>query len=71
MFGQDAQWHVWREPNTAYEHKHLIPTVKHGGGGMMIWACFAVTGPSHLAVFESTMNSAYQSILELNMRSSY
>jgi len=23
-------------PHTAYQHKHLIPTVKHGGGGMMI-----------------------------------
>lgn len=32
-------------------------TVKHGGGGVMIWAYFAVTGPSHTAVIESVMNS--------------
>ena len=38
MFGHNAQQHVWRKPNTAYQHKHLIPTVKHGGGGLMIWA---------------------------------
>jgi len=55
--------------NTAYQHKHLIPTVRHGGGGMMIWACFAAEGPGHLAVIESTMNfSVYQSIVESNMR---
>jgi len=61
----NAQQHVWRKPNTAYQHKHLTPTVKHGGGGLMIWACFAATGPGHLAVIESTMNSSgYQSILE-------
>lgn len=26
---------------------------QHGGGGMMVWACFANTEPGHLAVNES------------------
>ena len=38
------------------QHKPFVPTVKHGGGGLMIWACFAATGPGHLAVIESTVN---------------
>ena len=64
MFGH-AQQHIWRKPNTAYQHKHRIPTVKLGGGGLMIWACSAATGSGHLAVIESTTNSSvYQSILE-------
>ena len=71
LFGHNAQQHVWRKPNTAYQHKHLIPTVKHGGGGLMMWACFAATGPGHLAVIESIMNfSGYQSILESDVRPS-
>ena len=71
MFGHNAQQHVWRKPNTAYQHKHLIPTVKHGGEGLMMWACSAATGPGHLAVIESTMNSSvYQSILESDVRPS-
>jgi len=65
------QRNVWRKPNTAYQHIHLVPAVKHGGGGLMIWACSAATGPGHLADIESTMNSSgYQSILESNVRSS-
>ena len=48
---------MFGENQTAYQHKHLIPTVKHGGGGLMIWACSAATGPGQLAVIESTMNS--------------
>ena len=72
MFGHNAQQHVWRKPNTAYQHKHLIPTVNHGGGGLMVWAYFAATGPGLLAVIESTMNSSvYQSILESNVRPSF
>ena len=71
MFGHNAQQHIWRKPNTAYQHKHLIPTVKHGGGGLMFWACSAATEPGHLAVIESTMNSSgYQSIQESNVRPS-
>ena len=27
-----ARW----KTNTAYQHKHIIPTVKHGGGEVMI-----------------------------------
>jgi len=49
--------------------QHLILTVEHGGGGLMMWACSAATGPGHLAVTESTMNSSvYQSILESNVK---
>ncbi|MEE6519334.1 hypothetical protein FKM82_031075 [Ascaphus truei] len=71
MFGHNAQHHVRRKPNTAYQHKHLIPTVKHGGEVVMIWACFAATGHGNLAVIESTMHSSvYQSILESNVRPS-
>ncbi|MEE6512677.1 hypothetical protein FKM82_019812 [Ascaphus truei] len=56
---------------TAYQHKHLIPAVKHGGGVVMIWASFAATGPGNLAVIELTMNSSvYQSILESYVRPS-
>jgi len=69
MFGQNAQQrHILfnEKLNASYQHKHLIPTVKHCSGGVMIWGCFAA---GHLAVIESTMNSSvYQSILESFVR---
>lgn len=30
-FGHDARHHVWQKPNTAYQDKHRIPAVEHGG----------------------------------------
>jgi len=44
MSDHNAQRHIWWEPRTAYQHKHLIPTVKCIGEEVMIWACFAATG---------------------------
>ncbi len=31
--------------NTAFHKKNIIPTVKHGGGSVMVWGCFAASGP--------------------------
>uniref|UniRef100_A0A3B3SR26 Uncharacterized protein n=1 Tax=Paramormyrops kingsleyae TaxID=1676925 RepID=A0A3B3SR26_9TELE len=41
-------WYVRREKDQAYDQKNTIPTVKHGGGLMMMWGCFSVTGNGHL-----------------------
>ena len=43
MVGFNAQHNIQRKPNTVYQHKHLKTTVKHSGGGLMMWACFAAT----------------------------
>ncbi len=50
--------------------KNIIPTVKHGGS-VMVWGCFAASGPGWLAIIDGTMNSAlYQKILKENVRPS-
>lgn len=55
--------------NQAYQNKHLRPTPKHGGGGVMGWVCFATTEPGLHAVIELTTNpSVYKSIRDSNVR---
>ena len=30
--------YIWRKSNTAFQKRNIIPTVKYGGGSVMVWA---------------------------------
>ncbi|GFW72961.1 transposable element Tc1 transposase [Trichonephila clavipes] len=36
IFGSDKRQYVWRKPNTELEKQHLTPTMKHGGGSVLV-----------------------------------
>ena len=64
LFGKNPQHYTWRRKGAAY-HENIIPTVKYGGAKLMIWACFAASGPGQLGIIEMKMNSQiYQTILQ-------
>ncbi|GFT07914.1 transposable element Tc1 transposase [Trichonephila clavipes] len=44
IFGSDGRRTVWRKPNTVLDPKNLRPTVKHGGGSVLVWGCMASNG---------------------------
>ena len=53
-----AKPHVWRKPGT-------IPTVKHGGGSIILWGCFSEAGTGRRIRCEGKINGAkYREILD-------
>ncbi|KAK3544300.1 hypothetical protein QTP86_009137 [Hemibagrus guttatus] len=71
LFGRSVSHYVWRKSKTAFQKKNIIATVKYGAGSVMVWGCFAASGPGRLVVMNGTMNSAvYQKILKENVRPS-
>ena len=68
LFGLNAKRYVWRKPNTAHQPKNTIPTVKHGGGSIMLCGCFSSAGIGALVRIERKMDGAkYGKILEENL----
>ncbi len=44
LFGSDCVKRVWWQPGEEYKDKCVLPTVKHGGGSVMVWGCMRTTG---------------------------
>jgi hypothetical protein len=58
LFCLNAKCHIWKKPGT-------IPTVKQGGGTIMLWGCFSAAGTGSLVRIEGKMNGAkYRKILD-------
>lgn len=71
VFGSDGRAMVWRKPNEEMKIKNLVPTMKHGGGSLMVWGCMSAAGVGDLVIIEGIMNQhVYLDILKTHLRSS-
>ncbi|KAI4886714.1 hypothetical protein NFI96_001527 [Prochilodus magdalenae] len=69
--GLNSTRRVWRTKDDEYHPKNTIPTVKHGGGGIMLWGWFSAHGTGRLHCIKERMTGAmYCEILGNNLLSS-
>uniref|UniRef100_A0A9J7ZUS7 Uncharacterized protein n=1 Tax=Cyprinus carpio carpio TaxID=630221 RepID=A0A9J7ZUS7_CYPCA len=59
LFGLNGKHHVWRKPGTTHQLANTIPTVKHGGGNIMLWGCFLAAGTGRLVGIEGKINATH------------
>jgi len=57
LFQSDGRTRVWRFPKEKYDVNCVVPTVKHGGGGVMVWGCFTWDSLGPLVRVEGIINS--------------
>ncbi len=68
LFGSDGVKRVWWQPGEEYKDKCVLPTVKHGGGSVMVWGCMRAAGTGEQQLIEGTMNAnMYCDILKQSM----
>jgi hypothetical protein len=66
VFGSDGrQYCWWQHSKDQLQDHHIIPTIKHGGGSLMVWGCITWYGVGFLCRIENGMDAQlYQNILE-------
>ncbi len=65
VFGTDGFKTVWCRKGEEYKEKCMVPTVKHGGGSVLMWGCMSAAGVEELHFIDGIMNSKmYCSILK-------
>ena len=67
LFGSDDKVMVWRTAREEFDPKCTIPTIKQGGGSVMIWGCFTHQEVGKLCIMNRFY---YRDIFEQNLQPS-
>ncbi|KAF2884424.1 hypothetical protein ILUMI_21748 [Ignelater luminosus] len=59
LFRSDGRIRVWRHPNTEFKSKNIQHTVKHGGGGVLVWGCMTSFGVGELVFIDQIMDKNF------------
>ena len=64
IFGSDGRQYCWRKPGDPLRDAHVQPTVKYGGGCIMVWGCMTSKGIGYLTKINDGLDAElYQRIL--------
>ncbi len=64
LFGSDGRQYCWKKPDEPLRSPHVKPTVKFGGGNIMVWGCFSAKGIGNLCKIDGGLNAElYRQIL--------
>lgn len=64
LFGSDGKQYCWRRDGEALKDAFVKPTVKFGGGSVMVWGCFTWNGVGNLCKIDGGMDAnLYRQIL--------
>jgi len=68
VFASDGRQMVWRKPHEAFNKHCLNPTIKYGGGSVMVWGCMSSAGVGKLHFINGIMDRfMYRDILNANL----
>ncbi|KAG1496307.1 hypothetical protein G6F52_012953 [Rhizopus delemar] len=70
IWGSDSCKYYWKRKGDRLQPHRIEVTVKHGGGGIMLWGCITSEGPGYACqVYDGIMNSdVYQEILGTSLK---
>ncbi|KAG1494619.1 hypothetical protein G6F46_012333 [Rhizopus delemar] len=58
VWGSDGVEFYWSLPGSPLQPHHVIPTVKHGGGSVMVWACMTSHGVGYICeIYDGRMTA--------------
>ena len=65
LWSDESCFTIWQSDGQSYLPKCLVPTIKFGGGGIMVWSCFSCFGLGPLGPVNGSLNAtAYNDILD-------
>lgn len=65
LFGNKRRQYVRRKQGERFKSQCIAPTVKHGGGSVMVWGCFSYEGVGELVKIDGIMRKEhYHRILQ-------
>ena len=72
MYQSDGKVYVWKKPEEPHSDRTTVPTVKFGGGNLMVWGCMGWNGVGQLVEVQGNMDAnQYVEILEENLEESF